>query len=58
MTIWFTDDAIKVWRPEKTGGRGRPKEYSGLAIETCLFLPLVFSLPLRQTEGFAKSSRC
>lgn len=55
ITIWFTEEAIKAWKPEKTGGRGRPKDYSELAIETCLFLRLVFSLPLRQTEGFAKS---
>lgn len=55
ITIWFTAEAIKAWTPDKTGGRGRPKNYSDLAIETCLFLRLVFSLPLRQTEGFAKS---
>jgi len=55
ITIWFTDEAITAWRPEKTGVRGRPKEYSELALETCLFLRLVFSLPLRQTEGFARS---
>ncbi|WP_176695274.1 transposase [Legionella massiliensis] len=54
-SIWFTDDAIKVWRPEKTGGRGRPKDHSGLVIEPCLFLRLVFSLPLRQAEGFTNS---
>ena len=55
VTIWFTAEAMKAWVPEKTGGRGRPKNYSDIAIETCLFLRLVFSLPLRQTEGFAKS---
>jgi hypothetical protein len=55
ITIWFTEEAIKAWTPEKTGGRGRPKEYSELAIETCLFLRMVYSLPLRQTEGFANS---
>jgi hypothetical protein len=55
ITIWFTEEAIKAWKPEKTGSRGRPKDYSELAIETCLFLRQVFSLPLRQTEGFTKS---
>jgi hypothetical protein len=55
ITVWFTEEAINGWKPEKTGGRGRPQDYSALAIETCLFLRLVFSLPLRQTEGFAKS---
>jgi hypothetical protein len=44
--------AIKTWTPEKTDGRCRLKEYSELAIETCLFCTWS-SLPLRQTEGFA-----
>ena len=35
--------------------KGRPQKYANLAIETCLFLRMVFSLPLRQTEGFAQS---
>lgn len=55
LTIWFTEEAIKAWKPEKTGGRGRPKDYSELAIETCLFFRLVYLLPLQQAEGFAKS---
>lgn len=29
ITIWFTEEAIKTWKPEKTGGRGRPKDYWG-----------------------------
>ena len=55
ITIWFTDDAIHSWTPERTSKKGRPQKYSNLAIETCLFLRIVYSLPLRQTEGFARS---
>jgi hypothetical protein len=55
FTIWFTEDAISNWHPAKTGARGRPKEYSDVAIETALFLRQVFHLPLRQTEGFMNS---
>ena len=55
ITLWFTDEAIRAWVPEKTKKRGRPQKYSNLAIETCLFLRMIFSLPLRQTEGFARS---
>ena len=51
FTIYFTDEAIAGWRPAKTGGRGRPLEYSEVAIETGLLLRQVFHLPLRQTEG-------
>ena len=53
--IWFTESAIAEWRPIKTGARGRPQEYSNLAIETALFIRQVFHLPLRQTEGFMNS---
>ena len=55
FTIWFTEDAIVGWRPAKTGGRGRPQEYSDIAIETAQLNRQVFHLPLRQTEGLMTS---
>src|SRR5450631_2783348 len=55
FTIWFTDDAIAGWRPAKTGARGRPQEYSDVAIETAGFSRQVFHLALRQTEGLMTS---
>jgi hypothetical protein len=55
ITIWFTEAALAAWHPAKTGARGRPQEYSDLAIETALFIRQVFHLPLRQTEGFLNS---
>jgi len=55
ITIWFTEEALATWRPAKTGVRGRPQQYSDLAIETTLFIRQVFHLPLRQTEGFMNS---
>src|SRR5664280_2981342 len=55
VTIWFTEEAIADWHPEKTGARGRPQLYSDIAIETAVFIRQVFHLPLRQTEGFMKS---
>lgn len=56
ITIWFSDAAIDEWRPDPIPGkRGRPKEYSDLAIECCLMLRQVYHLPLRQTEGFTRS---
>ena len=44
ITIWFTEEALAAWRPAKTGARGRPQEYSDLAIETALFIRQVFHL--------------
>ena len=55
FTIWFTEEAIADWHPAKTGARGRPQEYSDIAIETAVFIRQVFHLPLRQTEGFMNS---
>jgi hypothetical protein len=55
FTIWFTEEALADWHPAKTGARGRPQEYSDIAIETAVFIRQVFHLPLRQTEGFMNS---
>lgn len=55
ITIWFTQDAVDHWRPAKTGGRGRPVEYSDHAIQTAMLIRQVFKLALRQTEGFMTS---
>jgi len=51
FTMYFTEEAIAGWRPTRTGKRGRPQEYSDVAIEATLLIRQVFHLPLRQTEG-------
>src|SRR3954453_7207981 len=55
LTVWFTDEAIAVWKaaPRTTPG-GQP-HYSNLAITTALTLRAVFHLALRQTEGLIGS---
>ena len=55
LTIWFTPEAIDAWEPRSTGRRGAQRKYSDLAIGAALTLRLVFSLPLRQTEGLLNS---
>jgi len=55
FTIYFTEDAIAGWRPEKSGARGRPREFSDIAMETVGLIRQVFHLPLRQTEGLMTS---
>ncbi len=55
ITVWFSQDAIASWTPQKNGKRGGQPIYSDIAIETSLSLRLVFQLPLRQTEGFLRS---
>ena len=55
VTIWLSEDAIAAWVPPKNGLRGGQRRYSNLAVRTALTLRVVFSLPLRQTEGFLDS---
>ena len=55
ITIWLSPEAIATWEPAGVGKRGGQLKYSELAIETALTLRLIFSLPLRQTEGFLNS---
>ena len=55
ITIWFSQEAIDTWTPEKTGKRGGQLLYSDLAIETALTLKMLYHQRLRQTEGFLGS---
>jgi hypothetical protein len=55
ITLWFNDEAVKYWIPEKKKQSGRPFQYSQIAIETALMIRYVFNLPLRATEGFLTS---
>lgn len=55
LTFWMSEEAIGAWRyqgPQKQGGE---RIYSELAIESCLRLRLVYSLALRQCQGFVAS---
>src|SRR4051794_16592564 len=55
LTVWFTPEAVAVWRAEPRTGRGGQPHYSDLAITTALSLRAVFRLALRQTEGLIGS---
>ena len=55
VTVWFSAAAIAAWEPAGVGRRGGQLRYSDLAIETALPIRLIFTLPLRQTEGFLTS---
>src|SRR3954451_5600350 len=55
LTVWVTPEAIAAWAPAVTGRRGRPRDYSDVAIETGLMLRLAFGRPWRQTEGMLGS---
>ena len=55
VTVWLSPEALDAWKAKLSGCRGAQPKFSDLAIETALTLRLVFSLPLRQTEGFLRS---
>ena len=55
LTVWVTPEALAAWQPPPTGQRGRPRDYSDLAIETGYLLRLAFDRPWRQTEGLLRS---
>jgi len=47
---------IESWYSQRrTGRKGRPTEYSDLAIQCCLTLKMIYRLPLRATQGFVAS---
>ena len=53
LAIWF--DPAMTWEATPTGKRGRQREYSDAAIQTCLTLKVLFGMALRQTTGFVES---
>src|SRR4051812_30401834 len=55
LTVWVTPEALAAWHPPRTGQRGRPHDYSDVAIETGHLLRLAFGRPWRQTEGLLRS---
>jgi hypothetical protein len=55
LTVWVTPEALAAWQPQHTGQRGRPRDYSDVAIETGHLLRLAFDRPWRQTEGLLRS---
>jgi len=55
LTVWVTPEALAAWHTPHTGGRGRPRDYSDVAIETGHLLRLAFGRPWRQTEGLLRS---
>ncbi len=55
LTVWVTPAALAAWTHPRSGGRGRPQQYSAIAMKTGLMLRLAFGRPWRQTEGMLAS---
>jgi hypothetical protein len=56
LTLWVDEQVVSAWR-RRGGpqGHGRPRIYSGTAIECALVVRTVFHLSLRATQGFLES---
>ncbi|EOK5722022.1 TPA: IS5 family transposase [Vibrio parahaemolyticus] len=54
-TFWIDEEAIRQWKQSKQDKRGRPRQFSDLAITTVLMVKRVFSMPLRALQGFIDS---
>ena len=57
LTFWIDEEAIRQWKLSKQNKRGRPRQFSDLAITTALMVKRVFSMPLRALQEFIDSVR-
>jgi IS5 family transposase len=55
LSFWVSEEFIEHWEYEGPNQQGARQDYSDMAIEACLKLRLLFSLPFRQTQGFVAS---
>ena len=55
LTLWVDQETLQAWRYRGPAQRGAQFLYSDLAIQCVLTLRAVYHLPLRATEGFARS---
>jgi hypothetical protein len=55
MNLWISSELSDQWKWEGKSKRGGQYAYSDVAIELCLTIGKVYSLALRQTEGFMSS---
>src|SRR3954449_730221 len=55
LTLWVDQASLKAWSYQGPAQQGAQFRYSDLAIQCVLTLRAVYHLPLRATEGFARS---
>ena len=55
LTVWIDPDALDAWNDDRPHQWGAQYVYSDTAIRCLLTLRAVFHLPLRATQGFARS---
>lgn len=59
LDIWLDEATLGVWRAAPSHSQGAPRIYSDAAIAAALTIKSLFRLPLRNLQGFLKSTfRC
>lgn len=56
VTVWLSEDGMEGWVFKGPQQQGHPVTFSDAAIECFLTIRAVFHQPLRQTEGFLRST--
>lgn len=56
VTVWLSEDGMEGWVFRGPQNQGHPLTFSDAAIECFLTIRSVFHLPLRQAEGFLRST--
>lgn len=55
INFWINKECLEKWQScDKTGKKGRPEEYSNIAIQTGLVIKALYKLTFRAVEGFLK----
>jgi IS5 family transposase len=57
LSVWISEDVLSAWHNQtRTGKRGKPADYTDIAILCMATLEEVYGLPLRATEGLTRSA--
>ncbi len=57
LTFWIDEEAISEWKQSKQNKRGKPRQFSNLAITTALMVKRVFSMPLETRTSSQSGGR-
>jgi hypothetical protein len=55
LTVWISEEGLRLWSAPRRTSRGGQQKYSDLEIEICLTLGAVLKQALRPTQGLMRS---
>ena len=54
LTFWIDEETIAEWKQNKQGKRGRPRQFSDLAITTALMVKRILSISIESATRFSR----